>query len=580
MIEIFVKEAAQILFNFVENEIKTKSHSQETIEVDIQRALTEADNWSKHIQFFGMSQGHSTQERTIDLSYGIPRKFSNRKRTEYYSENDLLKIKRNLILLGDPGSGKTTTIKRLVQKIFTSVDDENISGGRFPIIVVLREYPNGESIHEMICTQLGLLKYCTIYDDFDPDSEFEKEKRVQIGKVPLREAVPIILENLRPIIFIDGLDEVDPATRRNLEVDVGRLARKLEKSKIIASCRSGDFLRNIDGFDVFEIRPLTEKQIASIAEKWLGDSKPFFSELAKIPNQDFLDRPLLLAQLIVIFRRAGYLPDQPASIYKRMLLLLLREWDEERNILRRSAYANFEREQKYDFLSAIAYHLTCVVKRKNFSHELLVDAYLAINVRFGLPSNQAKEVAREIETHTGIIIENNDSTFEFSHLTLQEYLCAEYLVREPFADLRRRYLEQYPGPLAIAVTLSANPSRWLAHLVDEVGGRAEWQSWSAFLARIIVERPRFAQSDVLGVAVLKICMVVKSNLKETVDHFLDLPHVSASFSDVLRCYVEEDTLEKDLVSLRLGPNAPIKIDGLALPTRGTISSSTYRSHKK
>ncbi len=263
-----------------------------------------------------------------------------------------------------------------------------------------------------------------------------------------------------------------------------------------------------------------------------------------------------------------------------MLLLLLREWDEERNILRRSAYANFEREQKYDFLSAIAYHLTCVVKRKSFSHELLVDAYLAINVRFGLPSNQAKEVAREIETHTGIIIENIDSTFEFSHLTLQEYLCAEYLVREPFADLRRRYLEQYPGPLAIAVTLSANPSRWLAHLVDEVGGRAEWQAWSAFLSRIIVERPRFAQSDVLGVAVLKICMVVKTSIKETIDHFLDLPHVSASFSDVLRCYVEEDILEKDLVTLRLGPNAPIKIDGLALPTGGTISSSIYRRCKK
>lgn len=490
MFEIIAKEAAHVLFGVLDERLK-RQHPVGSFKVDLEQALTEADNWSKRVQFFGMSKGYATREHTIDLDYTSPRKFTNRDSKKVFSERDLITSHQNLILLGDPGSGKTTTLKRLVQLVIHAGERERELQRRFPIAIVLRESAPEDSIHEIICARLGLLKYCDVQKQREFDTNVDRLTITYLGRTPLRDALPKILDQLVPIIFIDGLDEIDQTQRSNIEVEVSRLARRLKKAKVIISCRSGDFVRNVEGFDVLEIRPLTQNQIKAIAKKWLNEPDGFFKEISKFPNQDFLDRPLLLAQLIVIFSRAGYLPDQPSAVYKRILFLLLRDWDEERQIVRKSAYANFEREQKYEFLCSIAYHLTCIIKVRHFTHEQLVQAYLSAHSRFNLPAGQSREVAREIETHTGIIVELGDNNFEFSHLTLQEYLCAEYLVREPFADLRRRYLEQYPGPLAVAVTLSANPSRWLAHLIAEIGDRSSNISWSSFLDRIATERPRF-----------------------------------------------------------------------------------------
>lgn len=551
------------------------------IKIDLRDMIVEADNWSKRVQFFGMSQGYSTRERTINLDFSFPRKFSNKSGESLYSEADLLGLEQNLFLLGDPGSGKTTTIKRLVQ-ILLSPEESHINSRKmiFPLVVILREHSPDISLHEILCSRLQLVKYCWSRKDLEFSTEVDRLSSIYIGRIPLREALPRILDTFRPLIFIDGLDEVDSNQRNNIEVEISRLARRLRTTRIIVSCRSGDFTRLVEGFDVLEICPLTQQQIERIAEKWLPDPRAFFSAVEKFPSQDFLDRPLLLAQLIVIFGRAGYLPDQPATIYKRMLLLLLRDWDEERGIARRSAYADFEREQKYEFLSAIAYHLTCVIKVRQFSHDLLVQSFLAVHGRFGLPAGQARQVAREIETHTGIILEISDNTFAFSHLTLQEYLCAEYLVREPFADLRRRYLELYPGPLAVAVSLSSNPSRWFAHLVVEVAGRPGFALWASFLSRIIVERPRFVRSDILGLAILRICMIIKADSHEVLNSFIELPHARESLQDILRYYESPNPEEKGLAELKMTAKSPIVVDELRLPVSGTVSSAIFHACKR
>ena len=70
----------------------------------------------------------------------------------------------------------------------------------------------------------------------------------------------------------------------------------------------------------------------------------------------------------------------------------------------------------------------------------------------------------EIQSSTGIMIASSIG-YEFSHLSLQEYLCADYIVREPFAENLPKYVAEYPAPSAISISLSSNSSTWFAGLV-------------------------------------------------------------------------------------------------------------------
>jgi hypothetical protein len=158
------------------------------------------------------------------------------------------------------------------------------------------------------------------------------------------------------------------------------------------------------------------------------------------------------------------------------------------------------------FLSALSYELTYKIKAKRFSEIDLITCYKKLCPRFGLPAQQATEVAREIESHTGIITIANHFEFEFSHLSLQEFLCANHIVREPRGGQIPKYIHDYPPPLAIAIALSAEPSVWFADFILKFGDKQYFtdRSLQVFLSRLIIEKPRFEPSLVLGYAVLKL----------------------------------------------------------------------------
>jgi hypothetical protein len=186
--------------------------------------------------------------------------------------------------------------------------------------------------------------------------------------------------------------------------------------------------------------------------------------------------------------------------------LLLKEWDKQRRILRKSRYAKLTSERKAKFLAALAYHLTYKVKTKVFSGNTLVEAYKAIYQRFGLPENEAEEVAEDLESHTGIVVKTGSSKYEFSHLSVQEFLCAEYIVKDRSSANVREYIEYYPAPIAVAVAISSDPSRWLEDLFLQkrsFRGYFTPNSFSVFLSRLLVERPYFEPSVLLGLALLK-----------------------------------------------------------------------------
>src|SRR5947209_17340551 len=73
--------------------------------------LREVAAWSSVIQIFGMIDPKDTDDATVPLGIDLPRRFSDlRARGTIRQETDLLEDDRHYVVLGDPGSGKTTTL--------------------------------------------------------------------------------------------------------------------------------------------------------------------------------------------------------------------------------------------------------------------------------------------------------------------------------------------------------------------------------------------------------------------------------------------------------------------------------------
>ena len=123
--------------------------------------------------------------------------------------------------------------------------------------------------------------------------------------------------------------------------------------------------------------------------------------------------------------------------------------------------------------------------------------------------SDAKDVVRDIEAHNGLIIELYNNKFEFSHLSIQEYLSAKYILSIPISRKHYELFNKYTAPLAIATVLSPRPEEWFSALflyhIDEI--RLQYQIDSnkifEYLNRLIVEKVHFSKSTVeLGFAMI------------------------------------------------------------------------------
>jgi len=492
------KVVADILISILKARSGTKDSVPTIPSGNIERHLAYALNWSNRLEMYGLPPSE-TDSTTIPLTiFTGPRRFRlNHGSSATLLESDLLDNPGSYLLLGEPGAGKTTTFKRITRTLFTEEPRSANDTYDVPFVILCRDLAPHDTLLTAVAKAFGIP-----YSNRAPQGDLSSHE-YWCDQHPLMEVITEFLERCKAVLIVDGLDEAPKAHRYQITRDLSSLALHARAAKILASSRTGDHDRVIDGFNVVEICPLTDDQITTVASYWLDDPTEFLLSLASLPYRDIVDRPLLLVQLLFIFKRKGKLPSQPTEIYKDIVDLLLRQWDDERGIRRESTYATFNTRRKAEFLWEIAYHLTYKVKRKTFSEFDLQTAYLAICDQFDLPRDEMEQVVKELQTHTGLIVAAGYREYEFSHLSLQEYLCAEHLIREPFAHRAFQYLLEYPAPVAVAVSLT-NASAWLAALILRNDTPIPVQSVHSFLARLALEKPRFTVFEPFGVAIMKL----------------------------------------------------------------------------
>ncbi|MBV9927034.1 MAG: NACHT domain-containing protein [Acidobacteria bacterium] len=479
------------------------------MEEAISRHLISVKNWASEISFADLHKAKDTKKVFIQLDlfvYPRRKKFSVTAPIKSIPLKSIFKSKkRHFIILGPPGAGKTTSMKFICHKV---IFDGRFYSKRisFPILIKFRDL---NSVAENSPSSLVIDRIYNILGlviDFPP--ELSLAETVE-GREYLKKMVVLnVLDELKVLLVLEGLDELGSAERReDVLEEIRDLALNLEQATIVLTSRTGDFVYSIDNTAEFEISPLTPQQISKFSNKWLANKQVASEFLTQVNSSPFYDttiRPLILAHLCAIFEREGRIPAKPKTVYRKIVNLQLEEWDLQRSVSRVSKYAKFEPDRKFEFLSDLAYKLTISKGGAIFSRDDLLRVYKEIYDDYGLKYNEAKQVATEIETHNGLLLQTSYTEFEFAHKSLQEYLAAEYLVRLPSIPSEPSELFKLPNELAIAVSISSKPSVYFTELVLQRLLHNDLNSafLHTFLNRLISEKPDFSKSVRLGFAVL------------------------------------------------------------------------------
>ena len=526
------------------------------VEGAINHHIRSVRTWASEISFNDLRKAKSVMKTYVPLDFYV---YPKRIRVSQEEEIDKVKLfdlfeltEEHIIVLGHPGAGKTTSMKYICNAMLG--DNKLLKNYNFPLLVKFRdmnalgvdvENENKNLISGLFEHLRGVLGINIAFDVSKSANIKEGNKQLSVSKddkvsLSISDRYLIeILNELRVLLILDGFDELYSREKQAIVLrEIRHLASTLDNSKIIMTSRTGDFIYNIEKAQQFEICALSYDQIYQFSTNWLQSNrqaKAFIGEIDGSPFSDAVLRPLTLAHLCAIYERSGKVPDKPKTVYRKIINLLLEEWDQQRSVKRISKYAHFEIDRKFEFLSALAYKLTVWKQKTIFSKEELIEVYLGIYMNFDLLKKEVNHVVSELETHTGLFVQTGYEMYEFAHKSMQEYLCAEYIVKLPSIP-EFNHIIRIPNELAIAVSISSNPSEYFSELIlGRLSNEGKWENFVLpFMQRLVSEKPDFVMHGKIGFALLVLySYYLKYKVIDGSDIYIDYDDDASVFYDKL-----------------------------------------------
>ena len=491
--------------------------------------LTNILPYFQYIRFVGFPTAKDLQDVKLNQLY-VPLALSPRivggeatEKVEKYPPEGLLKKYSRLILLGDPGSGKSTLVNYLTSSLASRLSNpvNNTLGPLIPLPIILRDYSIGKDV-----SFEGLLDaFCN---------------RPFWPKVLHLNDLTQALERGQVLIMLDGLDEIGSVEERKaLRQTVLEGSQRFPKNywlltsrivgydsvsfdKIKKERREYDYLNDderevqfdLDGplrfASLYYVCPFADKQIDQFVKNWYSyreasaqlaqDSATEFGRairghetthrLARTPN--------LLTLMALIYRVRARLPNGRALLYEEITEAYLSSIDEYRKI----ETLDYPFAEKKRWLARVGYELQLRrSENRAEAKEILAaksDVIKWINAAReeaeGGDDNEAiEQFVDHIARRSGLLLprgvdEKGIERFAFMHLSFQEYFAACFLVdhitspigfddeklrqytgdsswREPLIFLFELLAIDRPGwPKALAKKLFEdiweNPDRW------------------------------------------------------------------------------------------------------------------------
>jgi predicted NACHT family NTPase len=331
-----------------------------------------------------------------------------------------------LMILGKPGAGKTTFMKRLAMLC----NRGEFQSQRIPIFVSLKEFAEAE-------TQPKLLEYI--------DRQW-----LEFGVIT---AAKTLLSAGHGFVLLDGLDEVREDDNKRVLKEIKNFTRLYRDCQIVITCRIAAWEYKFESFTEVEVADFDEDQIAEFINKWFQTKgKPPTADrmLSKLsvrkPVMELATNPLLLTLLCLIFDNGSDFPSSRSELYEEGLNILLRKWDATRDIDRHQIYKKLSLKRKEDLLSQLAFDT--FDRGEYFFKQSTVERHITEYIR-NIPGTATDEealqldseaVLRSIMAQHGLLVERAKGIFSFSHLTFHEYFAAKRIVDSSIAQGNEGFL--------------------------------------------------------------------------------------------------------------------------------------------
>ncbi len=352
---------------------------------------------------------------------------------------EAVQAKKQLMILGRPGAGKTTFLKRLA----TLCNQGEFLLEQVPIFVTLKEF--AETIN-----QPGLLDFIT--HNLSPQIEIA--------------VVDNFLRQGRGLVLLDGLDEVLEKDHDRVLQEIREFARYYDQSHIIITCRIAAQEYVFEQFTDVEMADFNDKQIQDFADKWFKAKEPekldivgkstiaqlFWQALEEQKLiKELATNPLLLTLLCLEFKESSKFPQSRAELYERGLNILLRKWDKQRRIKRDEVYKGLPIEHKKIMLGHLAMHT--FERGEYFFRTNVAEKQIGQYIQ-NLPNASidpdallidSHAVLKSIESQHGLLTERATDIYSFSHLTFHEYFAAKNILDTSDADHRKAALDRLAG---------------------------------------------------------------------------------------------------------------------------------------
>ena len=375
---------------------------------------------------------------------------------------------RHLFILGDPGAGKTTALKKLMgstisqgQAIAPDIGRPDgqpasspfdgrplgLSPATVPVLIRLRSLGPGH-LH-------------------NPLADIIDAHLAAIGDPRLGPGLGHWLwQRGELLLLLDGLDEVaDPERRADVckylrEQLEGAHARGKTGIRAAISCRYAGLTGRVgfgDGVAKLDIHPLDDDQIERLTSRWFAAAEAAVAEAMGTDRQEAFEQglrrgrglaetlrndkelsarrikelvanPLLLTLLCVAVFHGQVIPRRRVEFFRDCLSTLVTSW-------RKKPYLSLD--DALSLLEPLAWQLHVQRRKDLFDHELRellqpevdrLERELGRRLSFG-------RVVDWLQRDTGVLVKLSGREYGLMHLALQEYLCARHAVRQSRTSL-------------------------------------------------------------------------------------------------------------------------------------------------
>jgi formylglycine-generating enzyme required for sulfatase activity len=409
--------------------------------------LPEGETWKRDTLLAGRDVLDGTERRTWQLGRSV-------------SLLELLQNTDGLIILGDPGAGKTTFLKYLALRLAKGEGPALGLGHRLPILLPLAAYAN-----TLQRGDVRLDDFVTHYFD-------------EIGlDLPMASMLNEALRSGRAMILLDGLDEVRDLNLRSTVVErvvdfytfhrrAGNkfvLTSRVVGYRAVRPVAEGLIECTLVDFDEDDIQAFVERWTLALEKQAQGDTIVAHAD-AEQEKRELLEAirrnagirrlaatPLLLTILALMKRQGVTLPERRVQLYDEYIKTLLSTWNRARSLSGRAPSRELDEIQTVRVLAPLALWMHQVnpgmglVKVEDMRRKLEQLFYEQGELN---PGQAARQFLQDVRDHAALLVERGPGEYGFIHLTFEEYLAAVAIAlhghgnAKPIIELIRPYITE------------------------------------------------------------------------------------------------------------------------------------------